>query len=63
MPPVITPQPKPWYLSRTVIGALIAIASPLLAKFIPAAAGIDPNQATTTVLTLLETLGPLFGGA
>ncbi len=54
---------KPWYLSKGVIGGLIAVALPLLSLFFPAARVIDPSVATDWVVKILQVAGPVIGGA
>lgn len=55
--------PKPWYLSKGVIGGLIAVAVPIASIFFPAARVIDPVTATDWVMKIVAIAGPVIGGS
>lgn len=57
-----TTDTKPWYLSKGVIGGIIAIVLPLLSAAIPALRLVNPETATGAVMKILEIAGPVFGG-
>lgn len=51
---------KPWYLSRTVWGALIAIAASITSTFGFTLSEADQNQIAETVLQIVGAFGALF---
>jgi hypothetical protein len=66
MPPVVAPDPvlppKPWYQSRVLVGALVGIVLPLIARVIPAVGLISVDTATDTALKAIDFIGPIIGG-
>lgn len=61
-PPLNPPVPKPWYTSKTIIGAIIAIVTPILAKAIPFFGLIPDAVVEQTVEQFLLVVGPMIGG-
>lgn len=61
-PSVLTAAPLPWYKSKAVWGGLAAALSPLLARFIPGVATIDPNSMADGIIRAIDIGGPLIGG-
>jgi hypothetical protein len=55
-------DPKPWYLSKGVIGGAIAVAIPVLSLFVPALRIVDPTTATDWVMKAIQVGGPAIGG-
>ncbi len=53
---------KPWYLSKGVIGGLIAVAVPIISLFFPAARLIEPTTAADWVMKAIQIGGPVAGG-
>jgi hypothetical protein len=49
-PAVLTAPATPWYKSKVIIAALVAAASPLIARFVPGLAAVDPEQTTQAVV-------------
>lgn len=66
VPPVAQPDPvlppKPWYQSRVLIGALVGIALPYAARYVPGLAGVNVDTATNTIINAIDVLSPLIGG-
>jgi muramidase (phage lysozyme) len=60
--PPNTLDPKPWYLSKGVIGGAIAVAIPVLSLFVPALRVVDPVTATDWVMKAVQVGGPAIGG-
>jgi len=56
------PDSKPWYLSKGVIGGLIAVAAPLISLMFPEARKIDTAEATDWIIKILQVLVPVAGG-
>jgi muramidase (phage lysozyme) len=56
-------EPKPWYLSKGVVGGAIAVAIPVLSLFVPALRVVDPVTATDWVMKAIQVGGPAIGGA
>ncbi len=55
-------DPKPWYMSKGVVGGLVAAAVPLVSLFFPAARVIDPVTATDWLMKIVQVGGPVAGG-
>jgi hypothetical protein len=64
--PVPTPLPdpaKPWYLSQTLWGIVVAMAAPLVAKAIPSFATVDQGTVVEWIVWVIGNIVPLLGGA
>jgi muramidase (phage lysozyme) len=55
-------EPKPWYLSKGVVGGAIAVAIPVLSLFVPGLRIVDPVTATDWVMKAIQVGGPAIGG-
>jgi muramidase (phage lysozyme) len=53
---------KPWYLSKGMIGGLVAAAAPIISLFFPQASLIVPETATDWIMKAIQVGGPIIGG-
>jgi hypothetical protein len=54
--------PKPWYQSRVLIGALVAIGLPLASRYVPFLAGVNVDVATDKVISAIDLISQVVGG-
>ncbi len=55
-------ESKPWYLSKGVVGGLVAAAIPILSLVYPPLAVADPTTTTEWMMKAIQVGGPIIGG-